>query len=238
MRNRRTALALTAFGGLPLSLTALTVLTAAPAVAHGATGNPAARSVACHPSSHGKTNAACKAALAASPEFPGDWQSIVQGAAIKHDSEKRSSSPQHRSLIRDGQLCSAGNAKFSGLDRPDPGYPSTSLTSGAEHSFEYAISALHNPYRLEMYVTKDGYDPSKPLKWSDLEDTPFVSADNLSAVARPNAPLGSSAFAFKAQLPEKKGKHMVYTIWHGLMKPDGSAQSSEAFYSCSDVNFT
>lgn len=44
-------------------------------------------------------------------------------------------------------------------------------------------------------------------------------------------------FSFTAQLPEKKGKHMIYAIWHGLRKPDGSFQSEEAFYSCSDVTF-
>ncbi|WP_399457431.1 lytic polysaccharide monooxygenase [Streptomyces sp. WAC05950] len=38
-------------------------------------------------------------------------------------------------------------------------------------------------------------------------------------------------------LPEKKGKHLIYTIWHGLKRPDGSFQSEGAFYSCSDVTF-
>ncbi|MFZ3475152.1 lytic polysaccharide monooxygenase [Streptomyces sp. 4.24] len=71
-----------------------------------------------------------------------------------------------------------------------------------------------------------------------MEPTPFLSADNTAAVAAPSGYLGGSkAFRFLAQLPEKKGEHLIYTIWHGLKKPDGSVQSLEAFYSCSDVDF-
>lgn len=235
MRNRRTLLALTAFGGLPLSLTALTALAAAPAVAHGATANPVSRAVACAKEGWSPRNPACRAALGAGSGQIGDWKSLVQGQAIDHSTP--TSSPQHRRHIPDGKLCSANNGQFAGLDLAGVDFPSTALPSGQEYTFQYDISALHNPYRMEMYVTKDGYDPSKRLKWSDLEDTPFLSADNTSAVSAPGGFLGGKAFTFKAQLPQKQGKHMVYTIWHGLKKPDGSFQSSEAFYSCSDVVF-
>ncbi|MFB7631400.1 lytic polysaccharide monooxygenase [Streptomyces sp. NPDC056149] len=233
LRTRRsTTLALAVLGGVPL---ALTVLTAGPAAAHGATGNPVSRTVACAKEGWSPSNAACKAALALGSGQIGDWKSIVQGQAIDHSAP--TSSPQHRRHIPDGKLCSANNGQFAGLDLPRTDFPSTSLASGREHTFQYDISALHNPYRMEMYVTKDGYDPSKSLKWSDLEDTPFLSADNTAATAAPAGFLGSKVFTFKAQLPQKQGKHLIYTIWHGLKKPDGSFQSQEAFYSCSDVTF-
>lgn len=232
-RTHRAGLALAVLGGVPLAVTALA---AGPAAAHGATANPVSRSVACAKQGWSPTNGACKEALGASTGQIGDWKSIVQGNAIDHTSAA-TSSPQHRRHIPDGKLCSANNSAFSGLDLPRADFPSTQLPSAGEYTFQYDISALHNPYRMEMYVTKDGYDPTRPLKWSDLEDTPFLSADNTAATSAPNGFLGSKAFTFKAQLPQKSGKHMVYTIWHGMKKPDGSVQSTEAFYSCSDVSF-
>lgn len=232
MSKRRTAVSLTVLGVVPL---ALTTLTTGPASAHGATADPVSRAVACAKEGWQPGNPACEAALAVSSDQIGDWKSIVQGQAMDHSTP--SSSPQHRAHVPDGKLCSATNQQFAGLDLPRADFPSTTLPSGREYTFQYDVSALHNPYRMEMYLTKDGYDPTKPLKWSDLEDTPFLSADNTAAITAPPGFLGGKAFNFKAQLPRKQGKHMIYTIWHGLKKPDGSFQSQEAFYSCSDVEF-
>ncbi|MFE3553419.1 lytic polysaccharide monooxygenase [Streptomyces sp. NPDC059193] len=220
-------------GVLALAVTAAAIT---PAAAHGATGDPVSRSVACSKDGWNPKNPACAAAKGVSQGQLGDWQSIVQGQAMDHSTP--TSSPQHRAVIPDGKLCSANKPEFAGLDLPRSDFPSTQLPSGGDYVLKYDISALHNPYRMEMYVTKDGYDPKTPLKWDDLEPTPFLSADNTAATEAPNGYLGGSkAFMFPVQLPQKKGKHLIYTIWHGLKKPDGSVQSSEAFYSCSDVDF-
>lgn len=211
----------------------LASLASSPAAAHGSTGKPESRAVACSKEGWNPTSAACRAALKVSNGQIGDWKSIVQGEAI----DQTTASPQHRNRIPDGKLCSANNPQFAGLDLPRDDFPTTTLPSAKNYNLQYDISALHNPYRMEMYVTKDGYNPRSPLKWSDLEDTPFLSADNTSSVAAPPGFLGNKIFNFNVTLPEKKGKHLVYTIWHGLKKPDGSVQSAEAFYSCSDVEF-
>ena len=44
------------------------------------------------------------------------------------------------------------------------------MTAGS-HTFRYKGTAPHKG-SFELYVTKDGYDPTKPLKWSDLEPKP------------------------------------------------------------------
>ncbi|MFD7029307.1 lytic polysaccharide monooxygenase [Streptomyces sp. NPDC059917] len=230
VRSRGTVVG-SAAGAAVLAL-AVTAAAVTPAAAHGATGDPVSRSVACSKDGWSPKNSACGAAKGVSTGQLGDWQSIVQGQAMDHSTP--TSSPQHRGVIPDGKLCSANKPEFAGLDLPRSDFPSTDLPSGAEYALKYDISALHNPYRMEMYVTKDGYDPKKPLKWDDLEPTPFLSADNTAATAKPN---NGKEFTFRAQLPQKKGEHLIYTIWHGLKKPDGSVQSSEAFYSCSDVDF-
>jgi chitin-binding protein len=81
----------------------------------------------------------------------------------------------------------------------------------------------HNLGFFLLYVTRDGYDPLQPLKWSDLEDTPFLRVDN--------PPLVNGTYELPGQLPTgKSGRHLIYTIWQ-------RTDSQEAFYTCSDVWF-
>ncbi|WP_411146952.1 lytic polysaccharide monooxygenase [Streptomyces sp. x-80] len=217
-----------ALGVVPVGLLALPTV---PAFAHGATGDPIGRSLSCSLEGWNPSNEACKAALKISDGQIGDWQSVVQGAAFE------AGKAQHRALIPDGKLCSANSSKHAGLDLPRTDWKTTDLPAGKEYTLKYQLSVKHNPYRMEFYVTKDGFDANKPLKWSDLEAIPFASADNTIASPSDINAGAKTQFEIPATLPEKKGKHMIYAIWHGLVKPDGSVQSPEAFYSCSDVNF-
>ncbi|NEE41504.1 lytic polysaccharide monooxygenase, partial [Streptomyces sp. SID7982] len=74
---------------------------------------------------------------------------------------------RHRDLIPDGKLCSAGDDKFKGLDLPRADWPASPVKAG-KHTFEYRATAPHGG-SFELYITKPGYDPTKPLAWSDLE---------------------------------------------------------------------
>lgn len=71
-------------------------------------------------------------------------------------------------------------------------------------------------------MTKDGYDPAKPLKWSDLEPAPFAK------VTDPGMQNGD--YVFSGTVPNKSGRHLIYSIWQ-------RSDSPEAFYTCSDVVF-
>jgi len=46
-------------------------------------------------------------------------------------------------------------------------WPTTSLQSGQTITFQYAEKAAH-PGSWTQYITKDGWDPNKPLAWGDL----------------------------------------------------------------------
>ncbi|MET9345764.1 lytic polysaccharide monooxygenase auxiliary activity family 9 protein [Streptomyces termitum] len=207
MTSRRTAAAVTASAAV-----VLVGLAGSPAAAHGSMTDPVSRVAACYAEGpESPTSAACKAAVAASGKQAFyDWNAVnIANAA-----------GQHRQLIPDGKLCSAGNATYQGLDLPRADWPSTAMASGA-HTFRYKGTAPHKG-SFELYVTKDGYDPAKPLKWSDLEAKPFVT------VTDPKMDNGD--YVFQGTVPKKSGRHLIYSIWQ-------RSDSPEAFYTCSDVVF-
>ncbi|MEU6948354.1 lytic polysaccharide monooxygenase [Streptomyces sp. NPDC046316] len=209
MTARRTASAVLALGVAPLALAGLV---AAPAFAHGSMTDPVSRVSACYAEGpESPKSAACKAAVAASgAQAFYDWNAVnIANAAGKH-----------RDLIPDGKLCSAGNDKYRGLDLARADWPASTLASG-KHTFRYKGTAPHRG-SFELYVTKDGYDPSKPLKWSDLEEKPFAT------VTDPR--MESGDYVFDGTIPNKSGRHLIYSIWQ-------RSDSPEAFYTCSDVVF-
>ncbi|WP_329624299.1 lytic polysaccharide monooxygenase [Streptomyces sp. NBC_01255] len=207
MTSRRTAAAVTA-----TALLGLSALASGPAFAHGSMTDPVSRVSACYAEGpESPKSAACKAAVAASgAQAFYDWNAVnIANAAGKH-----------RELIPDGKLCSAGNDKYRGLDLARADWPASALDSG-EHTFRYKGTAPHRG-SFELYVTKDGYDPSKPLAWSDLEEKPFAT------VTDPRMENGD--YVFEGTVPAKSGRHLIYSIWQ-------RSDSPEAFYTCSDVVF-
>lgn len=127
-----------------------------------------------------------------------------------------------RQRIPDGKLCSAGLADFESLDAPDADGPATTLSSGAGFAFKYRETIPHKG-TFRLYVTKDGYDPARPLAWSDLETRPFLTATD--PVSR------DRSYVIEGKLPAgKTGRHLIYTIWQNSDTPD-------TYYSCSDVDF-
>ncbi|MFJ8587176.1 lytic polysaccharide monooxygenase [Streptomyces sp. NPDC093595] len=209
MTARRTAAAAVALGIAPLVLTGLATT---PAAAHGTMTDPVSRVSACYAEGpESPDSAACKAALAASgAQAFYDWNEVnIANAAGKH-----------KQLIPDGKLCSANRDKYKGLDLPRGDWPSSPLAAG-KHTFRYKATAPHRG-SFELYLTKDGYDPSKPLKWSDLEAKPFAK------VTDPK--LENGAYVFDGVVPARSGRHLVYSIWQ-------RSDSPEAFYTCSDVVF-
>ncbi|MFC8956269.1 lytic polysaccharide monooxygenase [Streptomyces sp. NPDC057101] len=207
MTSRRTAAAVTA--GTVLALSGLAV---GPASAHGSMTDPVSRVSACYAEGpESPRSEACKAAVAASgTQAFYDWNAVnIANAAGKH-----------RELIPDGKLCSAGNDKYRGLDLARADWPASAMKPGA-HTFRYKGTAPHRG-SFELYVTKDGYDPSKPLTWADLEERPFAT------VTDPR--MESGDYVFEGTVPKKSGRHLIYSIWQ-------RSDSPEAFYTCSDVVF-
>ncbi|GAA1763521.1 lytic polysaccharide monooxygenase [Luedemannella helvata] len=208
-----------------LATTALTVLTPSGALAHGAMMRPGARTYNCW--LDGVTpqgdiqpkNPACAAAVAAGGTTPlYNWFGV-----LRSDAGGRTTG-----FISDGQLCSGGNPTFAAYDAARNDWPLTHLTAGAGFSWKYSNWA-HHPGTFYMYVTRDGFNPTSPLKWSDLESTPFLTITNPPQ----NGSVGSNEghYYWSGNLPSgKSGRHIIYSRW---VRSD----SNENFFGCSDVVF-
>ncbi len=219
---RLTAVAVT--GALLLSLLVV-ALQANSASAHGAAMKPGSRTFLCW--KDGLTpqgnivpqNPACSAAV----DKSGSNSLYNWFGVLRSDGAGRT-----RGFIPDGQQCSGGNPTYSGFDLPSNNWPLTHLTSGANFGFSYNTWAAH-PGWFYLYITKDGYDPTKPMTWDALESTPFVSVNNPPQTG----PVGSvdGQYNWSGNLPAgKSGRHLIYSVW-------SRSDSNETFYGCSDVVF-
>lgn len=209
MTARRKATGLALAGIAPL---VLTVVTATPAAAHGSMTDPVSRVSACYAEGpESPKSAACKAAVqAGGAQAFYDWNGVRDGNA----------GGQSKTKIPDGKLCSANNPEYKGLDLPRADWPSSRMAAG-KHTFHYKATAPHKG-SFELYITKAGYNPAKPLKWSDLESKPFAKVTDPT--------LTNGDYVFSGKVPARSGRHLIYSIWQ-------RSDSPEAFYTCSDVVF-
>lgn len=125
----------------------------------------------------------------------------------------------------DGTLCAGGNSRFAQLDNPrgGTGWPTTKVTSGQNYSFRWQFTASHATSDFKYYITKQGFDPSRPLTRSALTLTPFLTVNYNGA--RPPATL-----THQGTMPSRTGRHIILAVW-------SVADTGNAFYACSDVQF-
>lgn len=208
-RSRRAAAtALTA-----TAAAAVVSLTPTAASAHGAVFNPVSRVAACYAEGpETPKSQVCKDLVADSGTQPlYDWNEVNIANA----------DGQHKALIPDGKLCSANRAKYRALDWARTDWPATAVAPGT-FGFRIRATAAHSG-TMTMYLTKQGFDPTQPLKWSDLDTAPV-------AVYQTTRTATDGYYAFNGTLPARSGRHIVYMVWQRNDSP-------EAFYSCSDVTF-
>ncbi|MFZ1855345.1 MAG: lytic polysaccharide monooxygenase, partial [Candidatus Nanopelagicales bacterium] len=188
---------------------------AAPASAHGSVDTPASRLYSCfflHPASWGQPsdNPMCQKLWDEPNSYPMyDWMSDNDFAA---DSNSEATIP-------DGKLCSGGNPAFAVVDTPSSQWPTTEFRPDADgkYTVSWTNNAPHPAKYYRTYLTKQGFDPSKALKWSDLE------------LVNETGPMAAAPTThYRMALPARTGQHVMYTIWQ-------RSDSKEAFFSCSDV---
>ncbi|MEU0299418.1 lytic polysaccharide monooxygenase [Streptomyces sp. NPDC006175] len=125
----------------------------------------------------------------------------------------------------DGKICSGGNSGFAQLDDPRGGnWPATQVTAGQGYSFRWQFTARHSTSDFRYYITKNGWDSTKPLTRAALESQPFMTV-----------PYGNqqppATLTHQGSMPtQKSGKHVILAVWN-------VADTGNAFYACSDVKF-
>jgi len=127
----------------------------------------------------------------------------------------------YRELIPDGELPGVGREKYAGLNLARTDWPATQVAPGP-YQCVFDAATPHDPSTFTAYITKEGYDPSEPLKWDDLELLPGGE----------NAYKDGNYYKFAVNFPERTGRHVLYVIWQRI-DPAG-----EAFFSTSDLIFS
>ncbi len=202
-----------------LSYSLLLLLFCVPAefvYSHGTFTTPVSRIYNCFlENPENPTSDSCKEAVAVGgKQALYDWNGVNQGNA----------NDMHMDVVPDGQLCGAGKELFKGMNlaRDDWFTNEISPDQNGNMDFVFRATAPHSTKYFDFYITKDGYNPLEPLKWSDLESTPFCSITEVE--------LNNGNYNMNCPFPAgKSGKHVIYNVWQ-------RDDSQEAFYACIDVN--
>jgi len=115
--------------------------------------------------------------------------------------------------------CSAGRDKYRGLDLARTDWPAKRISAGPL-TITYHATAPHANSNFEFYITRAGWSPTQPLRWSDL--VPLNTFNNQNPTTFTN---------WTINVPPRTGRHIIYSIWQRVIG------SEEAFYTCSDVDF-
>jgi chitin-binding protein len=177
------------------------------ASAHGDLSEPPGRTTVCHLLN--RDAAPCAAAWRANPQALYDWMEVNLGDVAG----------RHRERIPDGHLCSAGRAKYAAFDAPGADWPATPIQAGRQ-TFSYNAVAPHATQYFRLYLTKEGWDDTRALRWDDLEL--IYDSGKRPAEAAPR---------FDVDVPGRTGHQLLYLVWQ-------RSDSPEAFYSCADVRFS
>lgn len=120
----------------------------------------------------------------------------------------------------DGKIASA-NGAFPKLDEQTAKrWAKVPMKSGA-NTFTWKFTAAHATDKFEYYITKEGWNPNKPLKRADLER--FCTVKN-------NGKRPGEEATHKCVVPERKGYHIIVAYWE-------IGDTPNAFYNVIDANF-
>jgi chitin-binding protein len=220
------------FAGLrPLAAvaTAMTVFSASSALGHGSMADPPSRAYKIFiDGPQTPQNEAARAAIAVSgTQAFYDWHEVSINVPLR----------DYQEHVPDGQLPGAGRSKYAGLNLARTDWYATPMVAGTRVC-RFAAATPHEPSEFCAYITRDGYDPRQPLRWSDLEPVPGGETAELRGSCGKGSGdchCGSGgaglSYYMTLDIPERTGRHVLYVIW----QRDDPA--GEAFISTSDLDF-
>ena len=166
----------------------------------------------------------------------------VGGAAAFYDWHEVSRNiPDHNypAVIPDGQLPGVGQIKYAGLNLARTDWIATSVVAGPRVC-RFHAATVHEPSFFTAFITRDGYDPTQPLKWADLVEIPGGETATLADPCNNGSNGGGDPcqcgtdapnYFMTLQFPQRVGRHVLYVAWQRI-DPVG-----EVFFSTSDLDF-
>ncbi|WP_230352754.1 N-acetylglucosamine-binding protein GbpA [Lelliottia sp. WAP21] len=138
-------------------------------------------------------------------------------------SVERASGFPANSLPPDGELASAGIANYSQLDRQSLNAWTKSPMTAGPHTFTWYHTAPHKTTNWRYYITKQNWNPNKPLTRDQFELTPFCSVNG-------NGQAPAARQEMHCNVPERTGYQVIYGVWE-------IADTANSFYQAIDVDF-
>jgi len=125
----------------------------------------------------------------------------------------------------DGKIASGGvRSDFNALnEQSSTRWYKTAVKSGA-NTFSWTLTAAHSTTSWRFFITKQNWDPNKPLVRADFDLKPFCEQfDN------GRTPTGQVKIA--CDIPEREGYQVILGVWD-------IADTPNAFYQVIDANIT
>ncbi|MFI1371099.1 lytic polysaccharide monooxygenase [Streptomyces longwoodensis] len=209
--SRRTAL-----GAAALATTLLGLMAQAPtASAHGTVIAPQTRNYGClqrwgYNQPDEAQDPMCYRTYLENPNAITAWKAVYAN----------NTGDNYQQVIPNGRICSAGGqgeTNYAPLDRPGPWITSS---IGANFTVDLYDEARHGADWLEVYVTKQGFNPEYQLiNWDDLE-----------LVKRTGRYPYQAHYVTDVATSGYSGRHVVVTVWK-------ASHMDQKYFLCSDVTF-
>ncbi|MGU7817086.1 lytic polysaccharide monooxygenase [Burkholderia sp. AW49-1] len=209
------------------------------AVAHGAVGVPIARQYQCrlergydYPADgSGIPHDDCRTAFqqGGNRVYPfQQWNEVAANPAGMGEKEE-----DVRRAVPDGLICAAGDPQKVGLDNaPATVWRKTRVVpKDGKIELRWDNTQAHVPAVMREYLSKPSYDPSRPLRWSDLDKLDEISAPypepangggrlpDVTTFTRYNVPIPAG----------RTGDAVLVSYWQ---RRDAG---NEGFFNCSDI---
>ncbi|SMG61119.1 lytic polysaccharide monooxygenase [Cedecea sp. NFIX57] len=123
----------------------------------------------------------------------------------------------------DGVLASGGNSRFPELNQQSATRWSKVTLHPGNNTFVWTLTARHKTTSWRYFITKQGWDSSKPLSRGAFELTPFCQING-------NENLPGSSVSHSCVVPAgHTGYHVILAVWD-------IADTGNAFYQAIDTN--
>ena len=123
----------------------------------------------------------------------------------------------------DGHLASAGISQYSQLDNQSLNAWTKNPMTAGPHQFVWHHTAPHKTTNWRYYITKQNWDPNKPLTRDQFELTPFCTING-------NNQAPAVTQSMNCNVPERTGYQVIYGVWE-------IADTTNSFYQAIDVDF-